>query len=356
MVPVVDLKRRGARFADGVRRTRARRSSPAATLLLGSETERLEAELVGVDRRSSCGRRRVGRVGAAARARGARRRSRRRGDRAGVHRGARPRRQSSRPAPHPCSRDVRREHRGASTRTRSPQRAPPGRRRSSSCTSTGVPPRSRRPTSRSSRTLRRPTVRSTTTRRSAATIYSFYPTKNLGGVGDGGAVVTHDAAVAEQVRLLRAHGMTTQYVHEAISQNFRMSEIEAAWLRLTLPSLAADNDASPGDRPAPPRSRRRTCAGRTQHPSHVYHLCVLRADDRDAARARLDDARRRDGDPLPTRPHAAAGLPPPRHARLCPRPSAWAALVRHDPVLPRDDRREVETVAQALQALGCRRS
>jgi dTDP-3-amino-3,4,6-trideoxy-alpha-D-glucose transaminase len=79
--------------------------------------------------------------------------------------------------------------------------------------------------------------------RARAAAYSFYPTKNLGGIGDGGAVVTNDADLDARVRLLRAHGMTTQYVHEAVSQNFRMSEIEAAWLRLTLPTLAADVEA-----------------------------------------------------------------------------------------------------------------
>ena len=76
--------------------------------------------------------------------------------------------------------------------------------------------------------------------RSTATAYSFYPTKNLGGIGDGGAVVTDAADLAERVRILRVHGMTAQYVHEQVSQNFRMSELEATWLRLALKDLTAD--------------------------------------------------------------------------------------------------------------------
>jgi dTDP-4-amino-4,6-dideoxygalactose transaminase len=72
-------------------------------------------------------------------------------------------------------------------------------------------------------------------RASAAVAYSFYPTKNLGGIGDGGAVCTDDDEVAAQVRRLRLHGMTELYRHVDISQNFRMSEIEAAWLRMQLP-------------------------------------------------------------------------------------------------------------------------
>ncbi|HEU4842466.1 MAG TPA: DegT/DnrJ/EryC1/StrS family aminotransferase, partial [Ilumatobacteraceae bacterium] len=75
----------------------------------------------------------------------------------------------------------------------------------------------------------------------AAVVYSFYPTKNVGGVGDGGAVITADADVATTIRRLRTHGLAEQYVHTEISQNHRLSELEAAWLRLQLPALAADN-------------------------------------------------------------------------------------------------------------------
>ena len=70
-----------------------------------------------------------------------------------------------------------------------------------------------------------------------AAAYSFYPTKNLGGIGDGGAVITNDAALAAAVRRRRAHGVDQQYVHVDVSQNHRMSELEAAWLRLQLPHL-----------------------------------------------------------------------------------------------------------------------
>ena len=75
----------------------------------------------------------------------------------------------------------------------------------------------------------------------AAAVYSFYPTKNVGGIGDGGAVATDDESLAARVRRLRVHGMTEQYVHVDISQNFRMSEIEAAFIRLQLARLDVDN-------------------------------------------------------------------------------------------------------------------
>ncbi len=125
--------------------------------------------------------------------------------------------------------------------------------------------------------------------RSAMTAYSFYPTKNLGGIGDGGAVVTSNARLAAEIRLLRAHGMTAQYVHERISQNFRMSELEAAWLRLVLTELPDDL-----------RARRRIAARYRKaaphlgwqrgHDLHAYHLCVFRAADRPATRRRLEQS------------------------------------------------------------------
>src|SRR6185436_10552814 len=60
-----------------------------------------------------------------------------------------------------------------------------------------------------------------------AACYSFYPTKNVGGIGDGGAVITADHGLADELRLLRTHGAAQQYVHVAVSQNHRMSELEA---------------------------------------------------------------------------------------------------------------------------------
>lgn len=67
--------------------------------------------------------------------------------------------------------------------------------------------------------------------------FSFYPTKNLGCLGDGGAVTTDDAELAERVRLLRNYGMRNRYEIEAAGVNSRLAEIQAAVLRLLLPRL-----------------------------------------------------------------------------------------------------------------------
>lgn len=123
-------------------------------------------------------------------------------------------------------------------------------------------------------------------RRGIAAAYSFYPTKNLGGIGDGGAVVTDDAELADRVVRLRAHGRDPKGVHQDAATNSRMSELEAAALLVTVPDLATDN-ARRRQIAATYRERAPGLDWQAPDPGHVYHLCVARFADRDRLRGEL---------------------------------------------------------------------
>jgi dTDP-4-amino-4,6-dideoxygalactose transaminase len=118
--------------------------------------------------------------------------------------------------------------------------------------------------------------------------FSFYPTKNLGALGDSGAVITNDAGTAERIRRLRNGGQTTRYHHAEAGVNSRLDEIQAAVLRARLPHLGAWTRrrrelAALYRRLLPP-----TIATIAQRDAgHVYHLFPVRSARRDALQAAL---------------------------------------------------------------------
>ena len=120
--------------------------------------------------------------------------------------------------------------------------------------------------------------------------FSFYPTKNLGALGDGGMVVTSDPALAERARLLREYGWAERYVSHLAGWNSRLDEIQAAVLRVKLRYLDADNAA----RIRLASLYEEGLAGiglvlpsRRQDVTHVYHLYVVRSSRRDKLQAFL---------------------------------------------------------------------
>jgi len=121
-----------------------------------------------------------------------------------------------------------------------------------------------------------------------AAAFSFYPTKNLGAYGDGGAVTTSNAALAARVRCLRNGGQSDRYRHVERGVNSRLDELQAAVLRVKLRRLEAMNEerralASRYDAALSGVAAPRELPGRR----HVYHLYVVRHARRDALAAHL---------------------------------------------------------------------
>ena len=121
--------------------------------------------------------------------------------------------------------------------------------------------------------------------------FSFYPTKNLGALGDAGAVTTNDPDLAARLRLLRNYGSARKYHHDEIGYNARMDEMQAAILRVRLRKLDADNDER--RRAAQLYDRLLEVVSGLKRPSerdgakHVYHLYVIETPRRDALAAHL---------------------------------------------------------------------
>lgn len=185
-----------------------------------------------------------------------------------------------------------------------------------------------------------------------AACLSFFPTKLLGGGGDGGMVVTDRADLAERIRRLRSHGAEEKYHHVELGWNSRLDELQAAFLRVKLPHverwiegrrrLAARYTALLADLPLGlPRDR--------PPARHVYHQFTIRSRERDALAKHLQS--RGIGTalhyplPLPAQPifrargHAADAMP-----------QAWAAAqaVLSLPCFPELREDEVGTVAAAI--------
>lgn len=122
--------------------------------------------------------------------------------------------------------------------------------------------------------------------------FSFYPSKNLGALGDGGAVTTNNSELASIIKKLRNYGTSSKYVNEFIGINSRLDEIQASFLNAKLPSLDMDNDF------------RRNVANRyiseiknnkislpiyDKTENHVFHLFVVRVENRDSFCKYLDN-------------------------------------------------------------------
>lgn len=184
--------------------------------------------------------------------------------------------------------------------------------------------------------------------------FSFYPTKNLGAYGDGGAIVTDDPTLSERLRLLREYGWAERYVSHSKGLNSRLDELQAAILRVKLRHLDVWN------------ARRRALAQQyttllrdsgLQLPfeppdgAHVYHLYVVRTPQREALRAFLSE--RGIGTlihyPVPVHLQPAYADLGYRPGSL-PETEAAAAQVLSLPLYPELREDEIEAVCNAIRA------
>jgi dTDP-4-amino-4,6-dideoxygalactose transaminase len=183
--------------------------------------------------------------------------------------------------------------------------------------------------------------------------FSFYPTKNLGAAGDGGALTTGDDAVAAKARQLRNYGQSVRYHHPELGMNSRLDELQAAILRVRLGVLEAftkrKQEVADAYRQGIHNPRVRLLAAPAQTQSHVYHLFVLQCPERDRLSAHL---KRRGVDTLIHYPLPVHRQPPCRNLPRDPR-GLHVAEEHGDtclsiPCHPQLSDTEVDSVIQAL--------
>ena len=184
--------------------------------------------------------------------------------------------------------------------------------------------------------------------------FSFYPTKNLGGWGDGGAVVTDDPELDERLRLLRSHGEPPgeRHRHRIPATTARLDAVQAAVLRLKLRHL---DEANGRRRILAARLRAALDGSAVELPhspaagDHVYHLFVVRSDRRDALRAHLADAGVGSAIHYPTPIHLTEAYAQARPVSL-PVSELLSTQICSLPLFPSMSDVELERVAKAVLA------
>jgi dTDP-4-amino-4,6-dideoxygalactose transaminase len=186
--------------------------------------------------------------------------------------------------------------------------------------------------------------------------FSFFPSKNLGGYGDGGMVITDDQALAERLLSLRNHGSRVRYYHDEIGYNSRLDEIQAAVLRVKFKYIDRYNDsrrknALSYNNHFSPLGRGIGTPAEQQGTRHVFHQYTIRVKDRDAVKKRLDEEKATSSMiyyPVPLHLQAAYRDLGMKHGSL-PAAEQAAQEVLSLPMYPELTDGQIKTVAEAVK-------
>jgi dTDP-4-amino-4,6-dideoxygalactose transaminase len=183
--------------------------------------------------------------------------------------------------------------------------------------------------------------------------FSFYPTKNLGAIGDGGLIATNDGALASRMRFLREYGWEERYISRIAGWNSRLDELQAAVLRVKLPSLDAANAARMRIAASYDKSLSEVgiqLPARRKESTHVFHLYVIRSPRRNELK---DWLARKDIGALVHYP-CPVHLQPAYQGRLhgsknLPETERAAREILSLPMYPELDAKEINSVVEAVR-------
>lgn len=186
----------------------------------------------------------------------------------------------------------------------------------------------------------------------AAASFSFYPTKNLGAMGEGGLVSARDAQVLDRLRLLRAHGSRKRYEHETMGWNGRMHELQAAILRVKLPHLRGwiTERRRVAEQYEEGLRSLKTVTLPERVPGHGFHQYVIRVRERNRVRKALQEAQIGTEVYYPIPLHQQPALRAYAPAGPLPESERASREVLALPMYPELTAAEIERVATALRA------
>lgn len=185
--------------------------------------------------------------------------------------------------------------------------------------------------------------------------FSFYPSKNMTVCGDGGMIITNDAALARRIRMLRNHGRESKYEHEIVGYNLRFNEMQAAIGRLQLKKLDWFSDRRRALADQYDRSLPKTMAQvpeRFEGRKPVYHLYVIEHENREALAKHLKAASIQTGVHYPVPNHLQPAVRNRMSTTALPKTERACNRILSLPMYPELTENEVERVCATVRSFG----